>query len=159
MTSEPSPAVLAETVAWVAISRLQRAYADVVNRRAWAELRELFTPDCPIRVDTVTNPPFDFTGPDEIGAFIGGAIEQFDFFEFVILNSHIEIDSTCTTASARVFMCELRQDAATGSASEAFGLYRDTYRCIEGRWWFAARSYRSMRRTGRAPVFGLPEGL
>ena len=129
------------------------------SRRAWSELRDLFTPDCPIRVDTVTNAAFDFTGPDEIGAFIGSAIEQFEFFEFVILNSHIEIDASCTSATARVFMCELRQDATTGHASQAFGLYRDTYTCTDGRWWFARRSYRSIRRTGRDPVFGLPEDL
>ena len=35
---------------------LQATYADVVTRRAWAELEPLFVPDAPIRIDTVTRP-------------------------------------------------------------------------------------------------------
>ena len=41
----PMPDPAAETVDYVAIQRLQAAYADVVNRRAWPELADLFRPD------------------------------------------------------------------------------------------------------------------
>lgn len=151
-------AALQETIDYVAITRLQAAYADVVNRRAWIELRELFRPDAHVTVDTVTNPPFEFDGPDAIGSFIGGAIERFSFFEFVILNTRVSVgvDDDGSRATARVFMCELRQDADNGHSSQAFGVYHDRYVKIDGRWWFEQRNYQSLSRTGRDEVFDFP---
>lgn len=151
---------MSETEDYVAITRLQAAYADVVNRRAWPELAELFLPDAPITVDTVTNPPVELTGPEELGAFIGRAIERFEFFEFVILNSRVwtTVDGDADAARARMFMCELRQDAATGHASQAFGVYHDDYRRTPDGFLFARRRYQSLARTGRNEVFTLPRG-
>jgi hypothetical protein len=147
-----------ETVDYVAITRLQAAYADVVNRRAWPELADLFLPDAPVRVDTVTNPAIDLTGPDELGVFIGRAIERFEFFEFVILNTRVELsyEGDDDAAFGRVFMCELRQDKDNGRASQAFGVYHDRYRRTGGTWWFARRDYQSLSRTGRNDVFDFP---
>lgn len=149
-----------ETIDYVAITRLQAAYADVVNRRAWSELGELFLPDAPITVDTVTNPPKELVGPEALGEFIGGAIERFEFFEFVILNARVwtEVDGDVDAARARVFMCELRQDAATGHASQAFGVYHDDYRRTADGFRFARRRYQSLTRTGRNEVFSFPPG-
>ena len=50
------------------------------------------------------------------GGFIGSAIAHFTFFEFVVLNAHIAFpDGTdAGRAVCRLFMCELRQDGATG---------------------------------------------
>lgn len=142
-----------ETVDYVAITRLQHAYADVVNRRAWPELANLFLPDARVSVDTMTNPVVETTGPVELGEFIDGAIERFAFFEFTILSAHVEI--TGDSARARLYMCELRQDHA-GEFSRAFGLYRDAYRRVDDRWWFAARKYQSLARTG-GEVFPFPK--
>ena len=144
-----------ETIDYVAITRLQAAYADVVNRRAWPEFAELFLPDAAVRVDTVTNPAVDLAGPRALGEFIGGAIERFEFFEFVTLNSHVMIDGD--TATARVFMCELRQERESGRFTRAFGLYRDDYRRVDDHWWFARRRYQSLARSGRGEVFAYPE--
>ncbi len=146
---------LQETVDYVAITRLQNAYADVVNRRAWAEFGELFLADAPVRVDTVTNPVVETRGPEGIGNFIGGAIERFEFFEFVVLNTRVWIDGD--SARGRVFMCELRQAVDNGQFSRAFGVYHDEYRRVDGRWMFAARRYQSLARTGRGEVFAFPE--
>ena len=155
---EISTVALQETVDYVAVTRLQGAYADVVNRRAWTELDELFRPDAHVTVDTVTNDPFELDGPVAVGAFIGGAIERFSFFEFVILNTRVSlgVDGDASRATARVFMCELRQDGDNGHASQAFGVYHDHYVKIEGRWWFAKRNYQSLTRTGRNEVFDFP---
>ena len=141
-------AELRDTIDYVAIRRLQAAYADTVTRRAWAEFHEQFLADCPVRVDTVTNPAIDLTGPEEVGRFIGGAVERFEFFEFVILNAHIALRAggDPDAAHARLYMAELRQDAANGHWTNAFGLYRDEYRRVDGRWWFASRSYQSLAR-------------
>ena len=144
-----------ETIDYVAITRLQAAYGDAVNRRAWGDFGALFLPDATIRVDTVTNPAVDATGPEQLGQFIAGAIERFEFFEFVILNTHVEIDGD--RAHARVFMCELRQESVNGHWSNAFGLYRDDYSRVDGRWWFARRRYQSLARTGRNEVFPFPK--
>jgi hypothetical protein len=149
---------LREAVDHVALSRLQSAYADVVNRRAWPDFEELFLPDCSIAIDKQPQDPLDLTGPAQIGEFIGRSIEGFEFFEFVILNSHIVLGggADADTASARMFMCELRQDRANGHWTNAFGVYHDRYRRVEGRWWFAQRHYQSLARTGRGQVFEFP---
>jgi SnoaL-like domain len=146
---------LQETIDYVAITRLQSAYADVVNRRAWPEFDGLFRPDAPVSVDMVTNPVINTVGPREIGNFIGGAIERFEFFEFVVLNTVVTIDGDA--ARGRVFMCELRQERESGRFTRAFGLYRDDYTRVDGKWWFARRRYQSLARSGRGEVFAFPE--
>ena len=153
----PDPAD-AEALAYLAITRLQAAYADVVTRRAWPELEPLFLPDAPVHVDTVTNPVIELVGAKALGDFIGGAIERFEFFEFVVLNTVIEFDAG-PTATGRLWMVELRQDRARGGWSNAFGVYQDRYArdAGDGRWRFAERHYQSLARTSPATVvFPLP---
>ena len=60
-------------------------------------------------------------------------------------------------ATARLYICELRQDAASGHATQAFGVYQDEYRRVDGRWWFARRDYQSLARSGRGEVFAFPK--
>jgi hypothetical protein len=146
-----------ETADYVAISRLQSAYADVVNRRAWPELAPLFVAGAPVTVDTVTNPVVELEGADEIGAFIGAAIQRFEFFEFVRLNTVVWFDDDGELARGRLFMCELRQESMNGHFSRAFGVYHDEYQRVDGDWRFARRRYQSLARTGRGEVFPYPE--
>jgi len=153
--SDPTDRLDRETIDYLALTRLQSAYADLVNRRAWNELEQLFLPDAPITVDTVTRPVVDLVGPAEFAAFVGPAVERFEFFEFVILTTHVSIGEA-GTASARLWMCEQRQDAANGQFSTAYGLYRDDYRRTDAGWRFARRRYRSLARTGRNEAFPLP---
>jgi hypothetical protein len=151
---------------YVAVRRLQDAYADVVTRRSWDELADLFLPDAVVEVDTRTDDSLRFEGPMALGSFISGAIERFEFFEFVILNSHIvtAVDGDPDAARARLYMCELRQESATaekpaGQWSNAFGIYHDDYVRHDDRWWFARRRYQSLARielSGRAEVFPFP---
>jgi hypothetical protein len=54
-------------------------------------------------------------------------------------------------------MCELRQAKDNGQFSQAFGVYHDRYRRVDGRWWFARRDYQSLSRTGRNDVFPFPK--
>jgi hypothetical protein len=144
-----------EALAYLAITRLQADYADIVTRRAFEELPAIFLPDTIVHLDLVTSDPLELTGPEEFGAFVGGSIERFEFFEFVILNTVIQVQKD-DNATGRMYMCELRQDAASGGWSNVFGVYHDTYRRAEGRWRFAARTYQSLARTGRAEVFAFP---
>jgi hypothetical protein len=148
-----------ETDDVVALWRLQSRYADVITRRAWPELTELFLPDTTVHVDTVTAPARTFVGPGAFGEFVAGAIARFDHFTFVILNTVVELDGP-TDARGRIFMCEVRHDEASDTWQNAHGVYQDRYRQDAGRWWFAERRYRSLARTGPAgEVLGLPPDL
>ena len=144
----------------VHLSRLQSRYADVINRRAWGELGELFEERAPIRIDTVTRPPVELTGPAELAEFVGAAVERFAFFEFVILSSHVELPDPedPDSASARLYMCEVRRDAGSLDWSTAFGVYHDRYRRGPQGWRFSGRDYQSLTRTG-GPVFPFPHHL
>jgi hypothetical protein len=143
----------------VALWRLQSTYADIVNRRAWAELHHVFRPEATVHLVTVTAPTRTLVGPTALGEFIGGAIERFDHFSFVILNTVVEATGP-DDARGRIFMCEIRHDAADNDWSVAHGLYEDTYARIDARWWFATRHDRSLARTGlQAGVFGVPDDL
>jgi hypothetical protein len=141
--------------AYLSITRLQAAYADVVTRRAWAELDDLFVAGAPVHINTVTRPVIEVVGGAALGEFIGASIERFEFFEFVILNTVIDVESE-TRAHGRLYMVELRQDAVSGGWSNAFGVYHDDYAFDDGRWRFAERSYQSLARTGRSEVFPFP---
>ena len=157
MTIEP---LLQDTVDYTAIVRLQRAYADVINRRAWPELAELFRPDARVSLDLVTSGPLELIGPSEVGTFISAAIERFSFFEFVILSARQWVDGS-DEATGRLYMCEIRQEEASSARSQAFGVYHDRFRRVDGRWWFAARRHHSLARTsasgdGTLDVFDFP---
>lgn len=146
MTDAIDPAVLAEALDHQAIARLQARYGDTVTRQAWHELTDLFLDDCVVRLDLRDGTVLEMTGPDELGRFIGGSISQFEFFAFTIRNSVIDIAPDRTTATARLYIEELRNGAADHRWTTAFGLYQDTYRKVDGRWWFARRDYSSLAR-------------
>ena len=151
-----------ETLDYVAICRLQAAYADAVSRRAWADLDALFLPDAQIVVDTVTSAPIELVGSAGIGGFVSGAIERFEFFELVILNVHVlPADTGDDTGGrrSRSFTCELRQEGATGHWTNAFGVYHDDLRREGDGWRYERRRYQSLARTGRAEVFPFPHQL
>jgi hypothetical protein len=148
-----------ETEDVVALWRLQATYADIVTRRAWSDLATVFRPDISVEVDTVTSELRRFIGPDEFASFVGPATDRFDHFEFVILNTVVEVTGP-DSANGRIFMSEIRREAATGDWSTAYGLYQDRYVRLDDQWWFANRRYRSLARTGTdGGVFGIPDGL
>ena len=167
-----SPGLPSETDDRVAVDHVQRTYADAVNRRDWAALHTIFEPDAVIALDLVTRPSIEIVGPEALGAFIGPAIERFAFFQFVILNSHVDLwpEGDRDRADARLFMCELRatrSDGDPGSSApsggavrdDAFGLYRDRYVRTADGWRIASRRYRSMARFPAGDIFPLAEPL
>ncbi len=146
---------------WVAIQRLLARYVDVVNRRDWPELGELFRPEAQVVVDRVTDEPITLTGPGQVGRFIGDAIERFGFFELAVLNARIHpgAGGDADRARARVFITEIRQDRQGGAWSHTYGVYHDTYCRLDGSWWFADRAYQSLARTGSDTGFAFPTGI
>ena len=158
---------LQETIDYIAVRRLQNAYADIVTRRAWEELHDVFVPDIEVVLDTRRGEPLRLRGPQAVGDFIDQAIAEFDFFEFVILNTRVSLGHTPhlgdgvgdpDAASARMWMNELRHEQAAGGRwTLVYGLYQDEFRRIDGRWWFVARRYQSLARTARDfDVFPMP---
>lgn len=142
----------------LAIARLQARYGDVVTRRAWDELPALFRPDARVEIDTRTSAPLVLVGGAAVAAFVEPAIERFDLFVFTIVNAVCDLEGP-DEASGRVYICEVRQDRASGRHSQAYGLYRDRYARDADRWAFAERRYSSLGRTGPDfEVFGLPQG-
>ena len=146
-----------EMADFIAIQRLQASYADIVTRRQWSELEQVFLPDATVSIDTAEGTPFVLRTPGGIGEFIGTSIERFEFFEFVILNSVIEFGPAGSgEATARMYMAELRQSREGGRRSTAFGLYRDKYVKRGDDWLIGERNYRSAARTSAREfdVFG-----
>lgn len=153
---------LAEALDYLEIRRVQNRYADIVTRRAWPELHEIMEPACRLSLN-LGDSRMSFDGPGAIGDFIGEQLEQFSFFEFVILNTVMDIDSGSGEAAARMYMQELRQNVSDGRRTNAFGVYHDRFRRHDGCWWIAERRYGSFSRTVAAGpeneqvVFPLPE--
>jgi SnoaL-like domain len=150
-----------EMADFVAVQRLQASYADIVTRRAWAELKQIFLADVTLEIDKREGAPLLIRTPEAIGDFIRTSIEGFDFFEFVILNSVVELGMPdAGRATARMYMAELRHSRDSGRRSNAFGLYRDVFVKRDEEWWFEARSYRSGARTSarELDVFGFGVG-
>jgi hypothetical protein len=148
-----------ETVDYLAIRRLQSAYADILDRRAFGEMHEIFLPSIVADYDGGNGQRFHLEGPDGVARFIAAAIEPLDFFEFVVLNARVwlSVDGDSDHAAARVFISELRQHGATGRWHNSYGVYHDHYRRVDGQWWYERRRYHSLARTARAvEVFPFP---
>lgn len=145
MTSSIDPATLADALDHLAITRLQARYGDTVTRQAWSELSDMFLPDCVVRLDLRTT-VLEMTGPEELGSFIAGSIGQFEFFAFTIRNTVVDVAPDGETATARLYIEELRNGRDDHRWTTAFGLYQDRYVKVDGRWWFARRDYSSLAR-------------
>jgi hypothetical protein len=150
----------AQSEDYLAIRRLQDAYADVVSRRAFGELHDLFLPTAAVMIE-LPGGTREVTGPDDFGRFVGKRIAGLEFFQFVILNSVVDhVDGDPDRAHARIHMCELRQDRAEGRLTVLYGLYRDEYARVDGRWWFAHRRFAPLALTHRElEVYGYPEDV
>ena len=146
-----------QTAAYIAIQRLLAAYADAMNRRAWGELSELFLADAKIDLIPLQRPALELAGPEVLGRFIAEAIERFEFFQFVLLNSRLEIPLDGDSALGRNFICEYRKEKTSKKWAQVFGVYHDRYRRIDGRWWFEYRAFSPLASTGSDDlVFDFP---
>jgi hypothetical protein len=140
---------LADALDYLDIRRLQNRYADIVR------------PGCRLELNLGDN-MMAFDGPQAIGDFIAEQLTQFSFFEFVILNTVIEIDVEAGVAGGRMYMQELRQNVSDGRRTNAFGVYHDRFERHDGAWWLAHRRYGSFSRTitqgpeNEQAVFPLP---
>ena len=134
-------AVDAETYA--AIQQLQQAYADVVTRGAWDEVATLLTPDAHIRFVTSSGEVFEVDGAEAFGKF-GANMTGFDFFQYIPLT--FVVSSTPEgTLEGRTSSLEVAENEA-GEWIESYSIYEDVYAQTDGRWRFARRSHRTVKR-------------
>ncbi len=154
------PQRIADAVDHSEIRRLQDAYADVVSRRQWPDLADLFLADTELELD-LRERTLSFTGPVAIGEFIGQSIEQFDFFQFGILGTRVLLrhEGNPDAATSRMYMTELRQ-THSGHWSQIYGVYHDRFTRTDGGWRFAHRRYHSLARNNMpATIFPFPDHL
>jgi SnoaL-like domain len=144
---------MSDSISWsddathLGVGRLLAAYADAVTRYAWDELEDLFLAGAPVVIDTGRGEPVRLAGATEVGEFIAGALERFEFFEMVPLNHVVLRDGA--GMHGRCYIHEIRQERNGGPRSDAYGLYEDRYELVRsGRWRFAERRYRSLARGG-----------
>jgi hypothetical protein len=143
--------VMQETIDYIAVNRLQTAYADIATRRAWDELDEIFVADIPISINLRDRDAYEFEDRDAFREFVSAAVDRFEFFEFVILNTRVYLnyEGNRDAAVARMYMSELRQDHAERRWSVVYGVYHDQFHRLDDRWWFVSRNYSSLARPAK----------
>ena len=145
-------AVTQETIDYIAVNRLHHAYADIATRRGVDELDEIFVPDIPISRRTCATAILTCsTTATRSRKFVSAAVDRFEFFEFVILNTRVYLkhEGDPDAAVARMYMSELRQDHAEQRWTAVYGVYHDRFRRIDGQWWFVSRNYSSLARPAK----------
>ena len=136
-----------EALAYLAIVRLQRAYADLATRRAWPEITALTVPDARFSFDTRSGRIVEVVGAEAFGAFGAQSTGRFSFYEYVLLNTVVVVGQG--TARGRSYSLELCEDRDTREWINFYGLYHDDYVLFDGTWRFARRQYQTLgRRTG-----------
>jgi hypothetical protein len=145
-----------ETEAYIAISRLVRAYADSGIRRAWAEVPSLAAPGARFSFQTKAGVvEFEAEAFAERGAQMSG---MFSFAAAYPANFVIAMGSD-GTARGRAYLLEVAEDRETREWIEVYGVYHDEYVLHEGKWLFSNRDYRTLgRRTaGRLEAFPMED--
>jgi SnoaL-like domain len=147
-----------DTCAYLGIMRLQRAYADISTRRAWAEVPSLATPDAQFVFDTRSGQVFEVNGTAAYAEFGAKMTEAFSFYEYIPVNFVVSIDPE-GTAQGRTFSLEVAEERETGDWLDFYGLYQDSYMLLEGNWRFTRRHYRTLgrRRAGQLQAFSLED--
>jgi 3-phenylpropionate/cinnamic acid dioxygenase small subunit len=85
-----------------------------------------------------------FEGPEQVRAMYDAATRLYEDgtprTKHVTTNAIIEVDEAAGTASARSSYTVLQQTDALPLQPIITGRYRDTFRRIDGRWWFDTRT-------------------
>ncbi len=148
-----------DTHAYIAIMRLQRAYADISTRRAWKEVPSLATPDAQFTFDTRSGKVFEVNGAVAFAEFGARMTASFTFYEYIPLNFVVTFSSD-SRAAGRSYALEVAEDRDSGDWINFYGVYEDEYAVLDGAWRFARRRYRTFgrRRAGQLEAFPLEAG-
>jgi SnoaL-like domain len=134
-----------DALAYLAIMRLQGAYADIASRRAWSEFAPLATPDARFTFNTHSGNVFEVVGAEAFGEFGAKMTGGFSFYEYIPLNAVVTIGAA-GTATGRAYSLEVAEDRDTGEWINFYGFYYDDYKQFDGGWRFAHRRYQTLAR-------------
>jgi len=148
-----------QALAYLAITRLQHAYADVCTRRAWQEAASIITPDARLSWDIGSGEPIAVVGVAAFSEFGARATKGFSFYQYIPLNSVATVASD-GTARGRAYALEVAEVRDSGDWVSIYGLYHDDYALLDGAWRFARRHYQTIgRRTNeRMESFPIEDG-
>jgi ketosteroid isomerase-like protein len=114
-------------------------YGDSVNRRDWAALAAVFTPDAIWEIDGT--PRVRYEGAEVVPG-IQGLVDAMTYLFHVFAPSLIEIDGDAATARTAL---QETGEADAGRYTEqksrivAYVIYNDTFRKVSGKWLMARR--------------------
>lgn len=134
-----------EVLAYIAIDRLLRAYADLSTRRAYGELEAIAVPDAVFSFETFSGEVFEVRGTAAFAEFATKTAGGFTFFEYVNLNFVVAI-GTDGTARGRAYNHEISYDPDKDEFVDFYGQYHDDYVTVDGQWRFARRRYKTVGR-------------
>ena len=134
-----------EAIAYMAIDRLLRRYADLCTRRTYHELVSLATPDAVFTFEAFSGQRFEVEGTQDFIDFATKMVGGFSFYEYATLNFVVDFGGE-GTARGRVYNLELAYEAETDEFTNFYGQYDDEYVQLDGRWCFARRHYRTVAR-------------
>jgi len=147
-----------DALTYLAILRLQHAYADIATRRAWSEIASLATPDARFSFDTRSGRVIE-VGATALGEFGAKSVGRFSFYQYVPLNA-VVTTTDAQTARGRAYSLEVGEERESGQWFHYYGLYHDDYARQDGAWRFARRQFQTLaRRTteGRLEAFPLQD--
>jgi hypothetical protein len=140
--------LMIDAATYAAIERLQRAYADVATRGAWAEVSSLLTDDAHITFTTSAGAVFEITGAQAFAEF-GAEMTGFVFFEYIPL-SFVVSSTTDGGLVGRTYSLEVAENEA-GEWIESYSIYEDTYGQTDGEWRFARRKHKTVKQRVTGP--------
>jgi len=137
----------AETYA--AIQQLQRGYADIATRMAWAEAGSVLAPEIHITFQTSSGAVYEIEGLEAYAEF-GANMTGFAFYEYLPMNFAVSPGDHGTLVG-RTYSLELAENEA-GDWLEFYGQYDDTYAKVDGEWRFTRRTYRTVKQRVTKPT-------
>jgi ketosteroid isomerase-like protein len=127
-----------ELIARESLRELVAAYAQLADGGRFDEVVALFADDGVLEVDD--RPPM--RGRDAIRAFLGGTGTHLRAATGVPLVRHHTSNLRLEVTSATEARGTCYFFVVTERGPDHWGRYRDTYRCVDGRWLFAHRRAR-----------------
>jgi SnoaL-like domain len=132
---------------YLAILRLQRAYADISTRRAWSEMSSVAAADARFIYHTQSG-VIEVQGADQFAGMGDQTAQRFSFNMLFPINS-VVTECSGGRAKGRCYFFELAELKDSTEWLEVYGVYEDDYTQQEGGWRFSRREYRPLaRRSG-----------
>lgn len=121
-----------------AIENLVYAYAERIDAGDLAGVAELFSHG---RIRA--GPGMVFEGAEQVRSLYDGATRLYDDgtprTRHVTTNVAVEVDDAAGTASSRAYYTVFQQTDELPLQAIIAGRYHDTFRRVDGRWWFDTR--------------------